>query len=91
MLSVAICYCHSALSITTLSIIDTENNNAMPCAECPYAEYCILFTIMPNGVMLCVVMMSVIIPNAVVLFTAHPWRSLVWREEVSGFNANLSL
>jgi hypothetical protein len=29
----------------TLSINDTQRNNAPPCAECHYAEYRVLFTI----------------------------------------------
>jgi hypothetical protein len=39
----------------TPSIIDTQHNNALPCAECLYAECCILFTIVLNVVMLSVV------------------------------------
>jgi len=37
----------------THSIINTQHNNALPCAECLYAKCRILFTIMLNVVMLC--------------------------------------
>jgi hypothetical protein len=39
----------------TLSISDTQHNNALPWAECRYAECRILFTIMLSVIMLSVV------------------------------------
>jgi hypothetical protein len=43
----------------TLSISDTQHNNAFPWAECRYAECLILFTIMLSIIMLSVVMLNV--------------------------------
>jgi hypothetical protein len=51
----------------TLGISDTQHNNALPCAERPYAECRILFTIMLSVIMLYVVMLSVIMLNIVML------------------------
>ncbi len=48
----------------TLSISDTQHNNTMPCTECRYAEYRILFSIMLSVIMLNVVMLSVVVPKA---------------------------
>jgi hypothetical protein len=46
----------------TLSIINTQHNNAVLCAECRYAECRILFTIMLNVIILSVIMLSVVAP-----------------------------
>jgi hypothetical protein len=56
----------------TLSISDLQHNNAMPCAECCYAEWHVLFTnmlsvIMINVIMLSVVMLSVVAPIIVLI------------------------
>ncbi len=56
----------------TLSISDTRHNNAMPCAECCYAECRVLFmlsVVMPNVIMLSVAMLSVLAP---LLFSTTP-------------------
>ncbi len=44
----------------TLTIIDTPHNNDLPCAECQYAECCILFTIMLSVIFINVVKLWVI-------------------------------
>ena len=51
----------------SLSISDTQLNNAMPCAECRYAECHVLFTIMLSVIMLNVVMVNVVMLNVVML------------------------
>ncbi len=43
---------------------DTQHDNAMTCAQCRYAECCVLFTIMLSVIMLNVVMLSVVAPSA---------------------------
>ncbi len=48
----------------TLSMSDTQHDNAMPCAQCRYAECCVSFTIMLSVIMLNVVMLSVVAPSA---------------------------
>jgi hypothetical protein len=47
----------------TLSINDTQPNNALPCAERRYAECHVLFTIVLSDFMLNVVMLSVVTPS----------------------------
>jgi hypothetical protein len=49
----------------TLSMSDTQHNNALPCAECVYGACRILFTIMLNVVILSVVILSVVMLNVV--------------------------
>jgi hypothetical protein len=51
----------------TLSIINTQHNNVVPCAECWYAECRILFTIMLSVIMLSVIMLSVVAPSSLQL------------------------
>ncbi len=47
----------------SLSIRHAQHNNAMPCAECRYAECSVSFTIMLSAIMLNVVMLSVVAQN----------------------------
>jgi hypothetical protein len=56
----------------TLGISDTQHNNALPCAERPYAECRILFTIMLSVIMLYVVMLSVNMLNVVMMSVVAP-------------------
>jgi hypothetical protein len=46
----------------TLSISDTEHNNALSYAECHYAECRVLFTIMLSVIILKVIMLNVVAP-----------------------------
>ncbi len=43
----------------SLSISDTQHNNALPCAECRHAECRVLFSIMLSDIMLNVSVLSV--------------------------------
>jgi hypothetical protein len=52
----------------TLSISDTQNKNALPCAECHYAECCVLLTILLGVIMLYVVMLSVVMLYVIMLY-----------------------
>jgi hypothetical protein len=47
----------------TLSIIDTQHNNALSCAECRYVDCRILFTFMLSVIMLNVVRLIVVAPK----------------------------
>jgi hypothetical protein len=50
-----------------LSISDTQHNNAFPCAECRYAEWRILFTIILSAIAMNVIMLNVVMLNVVML------------------------
>ncbi len=49
----------------TLSISETQHNNALPCAECRYPECVVLFTIMLSNIMLNVSVLSVVMLSVV--------------------------
>ncbi len=55
----------TTFSIMTLTIIDTHHTTALHYADCRYAESRILFF----------VILSVIIPNVVVLSLVAPWNN----------------
>ncbi len=49
----------------TLSISDTQHNNALLCAECRYVEYRVLVAIVLSGIMLNVDMLNVVMLSVV--------------------------
>jgi hypothetical protein len=51
----------------TLSLSDIQRKNALPDAECRYANCRILFTIMLSVIMLNAIMLSVVMLNAIML------------------------
>ncbi len=57
----------------TLSISDTQHNNALPCTECHYAEYRVLLTILLSVILLNVIMRSVVKLNVVMLSVVGPF------------------
>jgi hypothetical protein len=56
----------------------TMHNNALPYAECRYAECHVLFTTMLSGIMLNVIMLSGIMLNVVMLSVVAPKNKLRW-------------
>jgi hypothetical protein len=49
----------------TLSISETQHNNALPCAECRYPKCVVLFTIMLSDTMLNVSVLGVVMLSVV--------------------------
>jgi len=59
-------------ALMTLSITDTQHNNALYYAECPYAKCRVLFTVLVSVIRLNVVMLSVVGPYQPARQTTHP-------------------
>ncbi len=57
----------------TLSLSDTQHNNALLCAECRYPKCHVLFAVMLSVIMLNVVMLSVIMLKVVMLSVLVPF------------------
>jgi len=61
----------------TLSITDTQHNNALHYAECYYAECHSLFVVMLSVIMMNVVILNVIMLNVVMLSVMAPYDVMV--------------